>query len=233
MKNDNGSVAAALIKIKACEAACIPDDSEIDHVFSDRFELGMDEIFSSLESGGINKRSGTRTFVKAASIIIAIALSVFSLMMINPSVRADFRNAVFEFYNNRIKFHFVSGAESEYDFKNIEKINVEYIPKGFALKKTDHEYEAVNYSYVNSEESLTFDVYISLNSGLSVQTGKGNSQPEKITIGGREAYLVCGENGGKPYSTCIITGNTVTVTIYGQLTRQEIIKVGKSLKETQ
>ena len=53
----------------------------------------------------------------------------------------------------------------------------------------------------------------------------------KINISGRDAYLISGKNNGKPYSTLIITGNKITVTIYGQLDRDEIIKVGQSLKE--
>ena len=151
--------------------------------------------------------------------------------MIRPQARADFKNAVMEFYENHIKFYFVSGDETSIDFSSYENITADYMPQGFTLKEKYDEYEAVGYRYENEEEDLTYDIYVSLNNGLAVHTDKDKNNIEEINISGRDAYLISGENNGKPYSTLIITGNKITVTIYGQLGREEIIKVGQSLKE--
>ena len=99
------------------------------------------------------------------------------------------------------------------------------------MKEKYDEYEAVGYRYENTKENLTYDIYVSLNDGLSVHTDKDKNNIEEILISGRDSYLISGENEGKPYSTLIITGNKITVTVYGQLDREEIIKIGESLRE--
>ena len=124
------------------------------------------------------------------------------------------------------KYEPVSG-----DFTNYENITAAYVPRDFTLKEKYEEYEAVGYRYENEADGLVYDVYVSLNDGLAVHTDKDKNNVENIKVSGRDAYLIAGENEGKPYSTLIITGNKITVTVYGQLTREEIIKVGESLKE--
>ncbi|MBQ8503454.1 MAG: DUF4367 domain-containing protein [Clostridia bacterium] len=231
MEISDAMLASALIKVKSYDISAIPDDNEIDHNFSAEFERKMDQLISSLDQ---NKKSISffrNTLTKAAVIIIALCIGVFSLIMISPQARADFRNAVMEFYETHIKFYFLSADETSTDFSSYESIYADYTPQGFTLKEKFNEYEATGYKYVSKEENLTYDIYVSLNDGLSVHTDKDKNNVEEIRVSGRDAYLITGENEGKPYSTLIITGNKITVTIYGQLDREEIIRVGESIKE--
>lgn len=230
MEISDAMLAAALIRVKSLEASAIPDNSKIDHTFSADFEKEMDKLISSFNKSKFNASVFKSNLAKAAVIILTFCIGAFSLTMASPQARAAFKNAVMEFYENHIKFYFISGDETSADFSNYESINAEYIPKGFTLKEKYNEYEAVGYRYEN-EESLAYDIYVSLNDGLSVHTDKDKNNVEEILISGREAYLISCENKGKPYSTLIITGNKITVTVYGQLDREEIIKVGESLKE--
>lgn len=233
MEASDALIADALIRIKNYEVSAIPDSSQIEHTFSDTFERKIDDIVSSYEKKCKTVPMRRNALTKAAVILLAVCLGAFSLMMISPQVRADFKNTVIEFYETYLKFHFITSDETASDFKDIETIYAGYIPEDFELKDTSEEYEAVGYRYENAKENLTFTIYVSLNDGLSVLTDKNRENVEEIRIGDKDSYLICGENGGKPYSTCIITGNRITVTIYGQLTREEIIKVGESLKEKQ
>lgn len=231
MEVTDSMIASALLRIKSRDVSSIPDDSEIDHTFSAEFERKMDELVSSFDRKKKSERRFGSTLAKAAVIILTVCIGVFSLIMTNPSARANFKNAVLEFYETHIKFHFVSGTETGTDFLNYRNIHAEYIPAGFTLKEKYDEYEAMGYKYENTEQNLTFDIYASLNDGLSVLTDKDKSKIEKISLSGKEAYLLSGDNDGKPYSTLIIPGNKVTVTIYGQLDKNETISVGKSLSE--
>lgn len=230
MEISDAMLASALIKIKNSEVSFIPDSSEINHKFSTDFERKMDRLIESFDKKEKSVSLFRNTLAKAAVIILTLCIGAFSLAMVSPQARAAFRNAVMSIYENHIKFYFVSGDETPADFSNYEKITAGYTPQGFTLKEKYNEYEAVGYRYEN-EEGEVYDIYVSLNDGLSVHTGKDQSNVEQIRICEREAYLVLGENEEKPYSTLIITGNKITVTIYGQLSREEIIKIGNSLKE--
>lgn len=231
MEISDAMLVSALIKVKNYDVYSIPDDSEINHTFSADFDRKMNELISSFDKKEKRASFFRNTSTKAAVIILSLCVGVFSLIMIHPQARADFRNAVMEFYENHVKFFFISGDENSKDFSNYENINADYIPQGFTLKEKYNEYEAVGYRYENEEENLAYDIYISLNDGLAIHTDKDKNNIEEIILSGREAYLITGENDQRPYSTLIITGNKITVTVYGQLDREEIIKVGQSLQE--
>lgn len=231
MEISDAMLASALIKVKNYDISSIPDDSEIDHTFSADFEKKMNKLISSFDKNKFNVSILRNTLTKAAVIILTLCIGAFSLIMISPQARADFKNAIMEFYETHIKFYFISSDETSIDFSNYESITAEYIPQGFVMKEKYNEYEAVGYRYEKAEENLAYDIYVSLNDGLAVHTDKDKNNVEEILISGRDAYLISGENEGKSYSTLIITGNKITVTIYGQLDREEIIKVGESLKE--
>ena len=231
MEISDAILASALIKVKNYDISSIPDDSEIDHTFSADFEKKMNKLISSFDKNKFNVSILRNTLTKAAVIILTLCISAFSLIMISPQARADFKNAIMEFYETHIKFYFVTSDETSIDFSNYESITAEYIPKGFIMKEKYDEYEAVGYRYENTKENLNYDIYVSLNDGLSVHTDKDKNNIEEILISGRDSYLISGANEGKPYSTLIITGNKITVTVYGQLDREEIIKIGESLRE--
>ena len=231
MEISDAILASALIKVKNYDISSIPDDSEIDHTFSADFEKKMNKLISSFDKNKFNVSILRNTLTKVAVIILTLCISAFSLIMISPQARADFKNAIMEFYETHIKFYFVTSDETSIDFSNYESITAEYIPKGFIMKEKYDEYEAVGYRYENTKENLNYDIYVSLNDGLSVHTDKDKNNIEEILISGRDSYLISGANEGKPYSTLIITGNKITVTVYGQLDREEIIKIGESLRE--
>lgn len=231
MEISNAMLAEALIKVKGYDISTVPEDSEIDHTFSADFEKRMSILISSFDKKEKSTSFIRSTLKKAAVIIFIIFISTFSLIMLSPQVRADFKNAVTEFYETHIKFFFLSGSETSDDFTDYESIIAGYIPYGFTLTEKYDEYEAVGYRYENKEEGLAYDIYASLNDGLSVHTDNDKSNIEELLIAGKNAYLISGKNEGKPYSTLIITGGRITVTIYGQLDREEIIRIGKSLEE--
>ncbi len=231
MEISDAMLASALIRVKNYDISFIPDDSKIDHTFSKDFERKMNKLISSFDKKERSISFFRNALSKAAVIILTLCIGSFSLIMISPQARADFKNAVMEFYETHIKFYFITSDETANDFKSYEKICADYIPQGFTLKETYEEYDAVGYKYENAEGNLAYDIYVSLNDGLSVLTDKNKENVEEINVSGRNAYLISGENEGKPYSTLIITGNKITVTVYGQIAREEIIKIGESFKE--
>lgn len=231
MEISDAMLASALIKVKSYDISSIPENSEINHTFSVEFERKMNKLISSFEKKEKSISFPGKALTKAAVILLTLCIGAFSLIMISPQARADFKNAVMEFYETHIKFYFITSDETSADFINYESIIAGYIPQGFTLKEKYDEYEAVGYRYENKAEALAYDIYVSLNDGLAVHTDKDKNNVENINVSGRDAYLITGENEGNPYSTLIITGNKITVTVYGQLDREEIIKVGESLKE--
>lgn len=231
MEISDAKLASALTRVKNYEISAIPGDNEIDHTFSSEFESKMDTLISSFDKKKTNILPFRNTLSKAAIIILSLCIGAFSLIMTSPQARADFKNAVMEFYETHIKFYFISGDETAIDFKDYESITAHYTPQGFTLKERYDEYEAVGYRYENEAENFVYDIYVSLNEGLAIHTDNYKNNVEEISISGRDAYLISQENNTEPYSTLIIPGNKITVTVYGQLDKDEIIKVGQSLKE--
>ena len=231
MEINDAVLSAALLKIKSIEAASIPDSDNINHRFSEDFENRIKELINSLNTDNKQHHILRNILTKAAIITLTALAGIISVIMFNPNARAEFTNAIIEFYENHIKFHFITGEMQTDDFVNYEKIYSDYIPYGFELKEKYLEYEAVGFIYENKSENLNYEIYISLNDGLSVHTDLPENNIEKIRLNDKEAYLIIDTADGKPYSTLIMSGNKITVTIYGQINREEIIKIGKSIKE--
>lgn len=231
MRGNNLQLASALTRIKELEISSLPDDNEIDHIFSESFERETEKLFLYADSSEKGTAHTRNMLSKAAVIAAVILMGMLFTLAVNPRVRADFKNTVIEFYEAHMKFSFISSRKAPEDFSDIEKITAAYIPEGFTLKSTYDEYEAKGFRYENEEKNLSYDIYVSENDGLSVMTGKGEEKPEKITVSGREAYLICGKNSGKEYSTLIIPGGKITVTVFGQIDRKEILKIGRSIGE--
>lgn len=232
MQNSDAAISCALIRLKDFEISEIPDDNEIDHVFSSEFENNMEKVFSSFDKKKTSSSAGKRIFSKVAVIMLTVCLGAVSLVMASPKARAAFQNTVMEFYETHIKFHFISEDPSSEDFNDIQKIYCDYIPKGFVLSETSKEYEAIRYKYKHNDGVAEYEIYVSSNDGLSILTDKDKENIENLTIGNKESYLISGINSNLPYSTLIITGGKITVTVYGQLTRDEVIEIGNSIKES-
>ncbi len=231
MEINDTVLAEALLKIKIAEIACIPDTDKINHCFSESFENRMNALIKSLNYKEGKYSKFTNPLTKAAVIFITVLISILSVIMLNPKVRAEFTNAIIEFYENHIKFSFISTETQQKDFVNYENIYPAYVPQGFKLKEKFYEYEAVGFRYENTEEDLNYDIFISLNDGLSVHTDLPEKDIEKTIIEGKNAYLILDSSDNQPYSTLIISGSRITVTIYGQLDRNEIINIGKAIRE--
>ncbi len=231
MEISDEKLASALIKVKDYDISFIPDNNEIEHIFSSDFENKMNMLILSIDRKEKSDLFIFSAIKRVAVIILILCISVFSFMMINPQARADLKNAVIEFYETHLKFYFITANEEADDFTSIAHISAGYIPQGFELKEKYEEFEAVGYNYENETENLSFDIYISHNNGLAIHTDNDKNNIEYIMISNREAYLISGKNEGKPYSTLIITGSKITITIFGQLKRQEIIKIGESINE--
>ncbi|MGN1194045.1 MAG: DUF4367 domain-containing protein [Acutalibacteraceae bacterium] len=231
MENYDGIIAAALIGIKNDEVASLPNDNEIDHTFSESFEKKMKRVIGSVNKKGKYISFTQRVMKRAAVIILCLGVVAFSSVMLNPEARADFKNAVYEIYENFVKFSFDTTHEKMQDFDDIYKVKASYIPKGFVLTEKSDEYGAVGYSYENKDSGESFDVYVSLNDGLSVLTDNEKSRYEKTEINGREAYVVYTKETDEKYGTVIITGAKITVTVYGHVPESELIKIAKGIEQ--
>lgn len=229
MRAYDSLITSALIKIKTDELKDIPSENEIDHDFSAAFENKMNKLISSVKPNGKSVSYRLTVARRAAAIILCLCLAAFTVTMSVPSARAAFLNVIAEFYENHIKFYFVTSETQMNDFESIYDVKADYIPNGFSLTNTSEEYEAVGYTYENGKNSKKFNIYVSLNDGLSVLTDKNSSDVEKINVNGKDAYLIYSKEQNEEYGTVIITGSKITVTIYGQLEKDELIKIAEGV----
>ena len=155
MEISDAMLASALIRVKNYDTSSIPDDSEIDHTFSKDFEKRMDMLIASFDKKEKSVSFFRNALSRAAVIIITVCIAAFSLIMVNPQARADFKNTVMEFYESHIKFFFVTADETSNDFVSYESIYADYTPCGFIMKEKYEEYEAIGYRYENTAESFS------------------------------------------------------------------------------
>lgn len=225
MNNYDSLLKAALKEIKLSEAERIPETSEINHTFSPKFEDRMKRFFDKVNENG-RYRGDFSALRRAAVVILCVLAASLTITMSNPKTRAEFLNAVVGFYEDHIKFSFSQGEAQVDDFTDIENINITYLPEGFTLKDTTGEYEAKEYTY--SDGKNVFSVNISLNDALSILTDKDNSKLEVTEINGRKAYILRSDDDS--YSTVIITGSKITVTIYGEITASQAMLIAEGIE---
>ena len=93
----------SLKELKFEEIKEIPDDSEINHTFSQDFQSKMDKLFSSVGKATVSSNTSIHSLTrKIAVFILCITTAIFSMIMLNEDVRANFYNTVtfiYEEYN--------------------------------------------------------------------------------------------------------------------------------------
>lgn len=226
MNDYDALMKSALKEIKLSEVACIPPKEEINHKFSPQFEEKMERFFSLVGDSGKYRSKVSLNLRKAAAVILCVLTAVLAVVMSNPTVRADFANAVVTFYENYLKFTFFETEAQGSDFTNIEEVKITNIPEGFNLSEVKGEFEAKE--YVFSDGKSSFSVNVSENESLSVITDKDNSSLETLKINNRKAYLLLSEDDS--YSTVIIIGGKITVTIYGAISAEEAVLIAEGIK---
>lgn len=220
-------------KFEIYDALCDIDEKyleEFDEVIKnkDKKAEGKSDSFEVIKGDTKKKRSAIRFLSRVAVIVLCSVALIASTLMYSTVSRADFWSALTEFFENNIIFNVNPENQRRNVSEQVEDIRIGYIPEGYELKDKLKLYESVQFIYENAEK-LRFNINVSYSAQLCVQTFNQQSGIERIRIHGKDAYLVY-NSGKNQYCTLLIISENISVTIYGHVPRNEIIKIALSIE---
>lgn len=161
---------------------------------------------------------------KAAMIIFCISVASFSLLMIDPGVRATVSENVVKLVDEFVNIDF-SGSSKELAV-DVSEAEIGYIPEGFELSRDLSDDQKRSLVYADDEDNYLFvDVVASGEIFISYELDEHNVTLLKIN--GYDGYITYDEATGQG-SVC--WGNSgFTVVVSGFTSREELIKVAENV----
>ncbi len=161
---------------------------------------------------------------KVAAIILCVSLAGFSLLMVDPGIRATVSENITKLVDQFVNIDF-SESSKELDV-DVSKAEIGYIPEGFELARDLSDDQKRSLVYSDTKENYLFvDVVASGEIFISYELDEHNVTLLKIN--GYDGYITYDESIGQG-SVC--WGNSsFTVVVSGFTTREELIKVAESI----
>ena len=177
-------------------------------------------------------------YLQRACIIVLVCVSAFTAVLASsPTVRASVADTVVSWYEKYAVVDFntdYSGSgetepettEAETEPVTVEDLQIGYIPEGFELVSADEMPGLRNYTYTNIDKYLVISI---------TQTGISNATVDiehttyvETMINKNIAYLFYNTN---EKAGTLTTGNDeYTISIFGYLEENELIKVAENIK---
>lgn len=187
--------------------------------FSAEHEQRMARLFEherrKLLRRKIIKYSSRCACVLFAAVIVA-ATGIFSV----DAWRASFLNFMSGVQKENTDYNFDDG-ENQYYFDG--KLGIGYIPEGFEITKNTQIEESMFLKFENLKQY--FDLIVSdINGDFSIDTE--GEVIENLDLNGIEAIFAYRDN----IKILIWNDNSYSYTLYGNIDKNELIKIGKSVK---
>lgn len=192
-------------------------EDEIDYTFSKRFERRMDKLIKAEKSVGWHL---VNTVGKRVAVVLVALACVFSAAFSVEAVRVSVVNFVVEVFDGfwHIKTEGETTSEITYEFVP------NYIPDGYTLYEESRSILHIQRTYTNKEGELLI-----LNQDITAvnENHLDNEQGEisRIEVDGNTVILYKGTTHDATTATWIADGYNLSVTSYGSLSEEEILKI--------
>lgn len=224
MERYENTLKNALIFIKERETASIPEDDEIEHIFSESFNCKKKSLIKAV---GKNSVSSPIIFFKTAIVaVLAICTLCFFSMMASPQIRAAVHSVIYEWQEKFSVFEFFSAESENTDFTSVEQVQITYVPDGFE-KYDEFTNDGTRY-YCYAGENADFSVRIFDNRGSTAFVQNDNGNYEETEINGRKAYIIYSDE--EQCGTIMLTGSQISVTVNGSIGKDELINIAQGIK---
>jgi hypothetical protein len=194
--------------------------------FSPEFEIRMNKLFAKERRRELFNRVLFYSKQIAAMFILTLAV-VFSLLLINPEVRAAVKSIVIEWRDKFTSIIFQSNKSS--NMSDEKEWQFEYLPFGYQEDKIDKFGLITNVEYVNEQDQFIYFSYQpdGVNSNISIDNE--NHEIESTMINGASGYIAKATDDD--YENGIIwTMNGYTFSLWSQLQMDELIKIVESIR---
>ena len=204
---------------QACELslnewlATIPDElPEVE--YSQKHERWKKNLFNKMR-GGYYHRFTTKTI--KVMLIAAILMALLMTAFVFPSSRESTVDSFNVFSIFKITKHNKNSVNRE--------IEVGYIPEGFELEQKDSMAKLLQFKYVSTNGQY-FTIFKS-SSSMEMKFDSENFITEKITIDNIK-YTYC--QGNKGVNNIVWTINDYVYRLSGTLTKDELLKIAKTVE---
>ena len=194
--------------------------------FSPEFEIRMNKLFAKERRRELFNRVLFYSKQIAAMLILTIAV-VFSLLLINPEVRAAVKSIVIEWRDKFTSIIFQSNKSS--NMNDDKEWQFDYLPFGYYEDKIDKFGLITNVEYVNEQDQFIYFSYQpdGVNSNISIDNE--NHEIVSTMINGTSGYIAKATDDD--YENGIIwTMDGYTFSLWSQLQVEELIKIIESIR---
>ncbi len=194
--------------------------------FSPEFEFRMNKLFAKERRRELFNRFLFYSKQVAAMFIVTIAV-VFSLLLINPEVRAAVKSTVIEWRDKFTSIIFQSNKSS--NMNDEKEWQLEYLPIGYQQDKIENLGMITNIEYVNEQGQVIYFSYRPDGVNSSISIDNENHKIESIKIKGIAAYIARATDDD--YENGVIwTMEGYTFNLWSQLPMEELIKIVESIE---
>ncbi len=193
--------------------------------FSPEFEIRMNKLFAKERRRELFTKVLFYSKQIAAMFILTFAV-VFSLLLINPEVRAAVKSIVIEWRDKFTSIIFQSNKSS--NMSDEKEWQFEYLPFGYQEYKIDKFGLITNIEYVNGQDQFIYFSYQPDGVNSSISIDNENHEIESTMINGTSGYIA---KATDDYENGIIwTMNGYTFSLWSQLQVEELIKIVESIR---
>ena len=239
MRNDYDTlIRASLLKANQIQYYR-PSDKLEDVKYSDKYLKSINDIidrfdtsYPSEHSDSIRRSRKHKAFIMAASVFIAVALSISSLISFSPVVRAAVLNWLSNITDNIASYTTLGNDLPVSSLKELESEIISHleIPDGYTLNDSfsSHDLGYLIYKSADGNSNLTIQ-YMSIASHSTMDVSSENMLHSKVTVHDQDADL---------YISSDDTGNTLVwadeslgwiFCIDGYLTGDQLVKIADSI----
>ncbi len=194
--------------------------------FSPEFEIRMNKLFAKERRRELFTKVLFYSKQIAAMFILTFAV-VFSLLLINPEVRAAVKSIVIEWRDKFTSIIFQSNKSS--NMSDEKEWQFEYLPFGYQEYKIDKFGLITNIEYVNGQDQFIYFSYQPDGVNSSISIDNENHEIESTMINGTSGYIAKATDDD--YENGIIwTMNGYTFSLWSQLQVEELIKIVESIR---
>lgn len=163
---------------------------------------------------------------RAAVVFLCIIALGACVMMTSPTVRAAVKNVIVEWFDKYTNFSFVATDTGSGDFENVEDVKIGYIPEGYELVNISESPFSITYFYCFADKEYYIDVFKNNENELFADNER--SKYENVVINNHQSWVIY--DNVNNHGSLILTGSKISISISGDLPKDELIKIAESIK---
>ena len=200
----------------------LPDSAALNK--TDPMPQSLRDEFAALRKKRQRRGKHGRLARRIAVIAVSLVAVVFAGLMLQPEIRAGVSHIVVQQFQKFVLFHHDDNGEPTH-FLTVDDVEIGYVPEGYELEwKDEDSFQRILY-YRNNSNDLSVSIVKSESADITIDN---EHSYEILYWNKRQLYVSYYEE--KQMGAVVIPDETITVTISGNIEKEELLKVAKNIK---